>query len=67
MKIPSSLNKRTEEYIEDFKRTQTQLNVQMRQQPSEDIWQPPPLEAYKLNFDAAIFLDSGRSGYVAII
>ena len=67
MKIPSSLNKKAEEYIEDSKRAQTQLNAQMRQQPSEDIWQPPPPEAYKLNFDAAIFLDSGRSGYGAII
>ena len=27
MKIPSSLNKRTEEYIEDFKCAQTQLNA----------------------------------------
>ena len=31
MKIPSSLNKRAEEYIEDFKYAQTQLNAQMRQ------------------------------------
>ena len=31
MKIPSSLNKRAEEYIKDFKCAQTQLNAQMRQ------------------------------------
>lgn len=67
MKVPSSLNKRAEEYIEDFKCAQTQLSAQMRQQPSRDIWQPPPTEAYKLNFDAAVFLDLGKSGYGAII
>ena len=67
MKSPNSLNKRVEEYVEDFKCAQTQLDVQMRQQPSEDVWQPPPPEAYKLNFDVALFSDSGRSGYVAII
>nr|XP_023919229.1 uncharacterized protein LOC112030796 [Quercus suber] len=39
----------------------------MRQEPSGDIWQPPPLEAYKLNFDATIFSDSGKSRYGAII
>ena len=67
MKSPNSLNKRAE-YVKDFKCAQTQLNVQMRQQPSEDVWQPPPpLEACKLNFDVALFSDSGRSGYVAII
>ena len=31
MKVPSSLNKRAKEYIEDFKHAQTQLNAQMRQ------------------------------------
>ena len=31
MKISSSLNKKAEEYIEDFKCAQTQLNAQMRQ------------------------------------
>ena len=67
MNSPNSLNKRVEEYVEDFKCAQTQLDVQMRQQPSEDVWQPPPPEAYKLNFDEALFSDSGRSGYVAII
>lgn len=39
----------------------------MRQQPSGDIWQPPPTEAYKLNFDATVFSDSSRSSYGAII
>ena len=56
MKVPSSLNKRAKEYIEDFKHAQTQLNAQMRQQPISDTWQPPPRKSYKLNFDAACYL-----------
>ena len=39
----------------------------MRQQPSGDTWQPPPTEAYKLNFNATVFSDLGRSSYGAII
>ncbi|KAK9993463.1 hypothetical protein SO802_023166 [Lithocarpus litseifolius] len=67
MKIPTCLNKRAEECIEDFKKAQNQLNIQSRQQPSGEEWRPPPLEAYKLNFDATLFSDLGRTGYGAIV
>ena len=67
MKNPNCLNKRAEECIEEFKSAQTQLTVQPRQQPNGEVWQPPPIEAYKLNFDAAIFSDIGRIGFGAVI
>ena len=67
MRSPICLNKRAEECIEDYQRAQTQLNVQPRQQPYEDVWKPAPSEEYKLNFDAAIFPDLGRTGIGAIV
>ena len=42
LKNPSCLNKRAEEYLEEFKRAQAQLAVQSRQQPIAEVWQPPP-------------------------
>ena len=53
--------------MEEFKRAQAQLTVQPRQQPNGEIWQPPQSEAYKLNYDAALFLDLGRIGVEAVI
>uniref|UniRef100_A0A7N2M257 RNase H type-1 domain-containing protein n=1 Tax=Quercus lobata TaxID=97700 RepID=A0A7N2M257_QUELO len=35
--------------------------------PSRNVWQPPPPDVYKLNFDAAIFSDLKCSGFGAII
>ena len=67
LKNPSCLNKRVEEYLEEFKRAQAQLAVQPRQQLNAEIWQPPPSEAYKLNYDAAVFSDLGRTGVGAVI
>ena len=67
MKNPPCLNKRAEECIEEFKRAQTQLIVQPRQQPNGELWQPPPSKAYKLNFDAALFSNLGRTGIGAVI
>ena len=67
LKVPSSLANQVEEYITEFKIAQTRLDVQRSQQPNEDIWQSPPPEEFKLNFDVAVFSDSGRIGYGAII
>ena len=67
MKNQTCLNKRAEECMEEFKRAQAQLAVQPRQQPNAKIWQPPPSEAYKLNYDTALFSDLGRTGVGAVI
>ena len=37
------------------------------EQPSSEVWQPPPPSAYKLNFDAAVFLGLERSGFGVIV
>ncbi|XP_075659014.1 uncharacterized protein LOC142628865 [Castanea sativa] len=37
------------------------------EQPSGEVWQPPPPMEYKLNFDAAIFSGMEKSGIGAII
>ena len=67
LKDPSRLNKRAEEFVDDFKQAQDHLTIQTRQQLSGDVWQPPSQAEYKLNFDAAIFSGLDRFGYGAII
>ena len=67
LKDPSSLTKRAEEFVDEFKQAQDHLAVPSRQQLSGDVWQPPSSAEYKLNFDAAIFLVLDRSSYGAII
>ena len=67
MKNPTCLNKRAEEYLEELKRAQAQLAVQPRQQPNAKFWQPPPSEAFKLNYNAAVFSDLGRTRVGAMI
>ena len=67
LKDPSSLNKRAEEFVDEFKHAQNHLSIQTRQQLSGHVWQPPPQSEYKLNFDATIFSGLDRLGYGAII
>ena len=67
LRDPTSLNKRAEEYLEEYKRSQTQLTVSPTLQLSSEVWQPPPPSAYKLNFDAAVFSGLNRSGFGAIV
>ena len=43
------------------------LNIQPRQQLNGEIWKPPPSEAYKINFDATIFSNLGRTRFGAIV
>ena len=67
LKDSSSLNKRAEEFVDEFKHAQNHLSIQTRQQLSGHVWQPPPQLEYKLNFDVAVFSSLDRSGYGAII
>ena len=67
LKDPSSLNKRAEEFVDEFKHAQNHLSIQTRQQLSGHVWQPPPQSEYKLNFDATTFSGLDRLGYGAII
>ncbi|XP_075645667.1 uncharacterized protein LOC142616768 [Castanea sativa] len=32
-----------------------------------DVWKPPPQSVFKLNFDAFVFIETGTSGFGAII
>ena len=67
LKDSSSLNKRAEEFVDEFKHAQNHLSIQTRQQLNGHVWQPPPQSEYKLNFDATTFSGLDRLGYGAII
>ena len=67
LKDLSSLNKRAEEFIDEFKQAQVHLAVLTWQQHNGDVWQPPSSTKYKFNFGAAIFLGLDRFGNGAVI
>ncbi|KAK9997130.1 hypothetical protein SO802_021816 [Lithocarpus litseifolius] len=67
LKDPKCLNKRAEEFIQEFLQAQAQLRVSRIEQISSEVWQPPPPDVYKLNFDAAVFSGLGRTGIGVII
>ena len=60
------LNKRAEDYMEEYRRAQTRLSINSTiQHPCN--WRPPPSSRFKLNFDAAIFKEDDAIGMGAII
>ncbi|KAL0006060.1 hypothetical protein SO802_013621 [Lithocarpus litseifolius] len=67
LKHPTSLNKRAEEFLEEFKQAQVSLDSSLRERLISDVWQPPSSMEYKLNFDAAIFSRLEKSSIGAII
>ncbi|KAL0009843.1 hypothetical protein SO802_004951 [Lithocarpus litseifolius] len=67
LKNPKILNRRAEEFLQEFKQSQVHLTMSPMEQPSGEVWQPPPSMVYKLNFDAAIFSGMEKSGIRAII
>ncbi|XP_075636776.1 uncharacterized protein LOC142609015 [Castanea sativa] len=67
LKDPKCLNKRVEDFIQEFQQAQAQLTVSRIEQLSSKLWQPPPHDVYKLNFDAAVFSRLERTGIGAII
>ncbi|XP_075633713.1 uncharacterized protein LOC142606215 [Castanea sativa] len=66
MKHPCWLNKRAADYMEEYRIAQEQLVV-LNTISSGHHWQPPPQNMYKLNFDAAVFMEQQCSGVGAII
>ena len=64
---PRTLNNRAVEYLTKYRHAQVQFMVIRTDRQCNETWKPPPLTAYKLNFDAAIFADLDRTGVGAII
>ena len=59
-------NKISRDYLEEFHHAKDHLNIPDTN-VSVNVWGPPPASVFKLNFDAAIFLDSNSLGFGAII
>ena len=55
-KDPKWLNKRASDYLRDYQQAQRQLVI-TTSTTQRTIWQPPPHSCFKLNFDAAIFVE----------
>lgn len=43
------------------------LAIALALQSNMDVWKPPPQLVFKLNFDVAVFMETGTSGFGAII
>ena len=66
LQAPGVLNRRVEDYMEEFRRAQSRLVTRPLSLKLFN-WRPPPLNHFKLNFDAAIFKDEEAFGFGAII
>ena len=66
LKDPKWLNKRAKEFLDDFHQAQGQLRIPVIC-PGDFIWHPPPNSVFKLNFDAAMFLELRCSDVGAMI
>ena len=64
---PRWLNKRACDYLNEFQRSQEQLDIPVRTDTCVSRWKPPPDPVFKLNFDAAIFSELNGSGVGVII
>lgn len=66
LQAPGVLNRRAEDYMEEYRSAQSRLATRpLSVNPIS--WRPPPLNRFKLNFDAAIFKDEEASGFGAMI
>ena len=66
LKEPGWLNRRAKEFLDENKKAQDTLMI-TNTLANRCVWQAPPSKEYKLNFDAAVFLDLQCSGFGAII
>ena len=64
---PRNLNNRVVEYLTEYRQAQVQMIMTRTDQQGNETWKPPPSTAYKLNFDAAIFVDMDKTGVGVII
>lgn len=64
---PNLLCKRAVEYLEEYRTSQENLRVDGVVHSGGDVWKPPPNSVFKLNFDAAVFVEAKRTGFGAII
>ena len=64
---PNWLSKRATKYLEEYQVSQVQLSVASMVHSISEVWKPPPLSVFKLNFDAAIFSKIHMSWFRAII
>ncbi|KAL0010846.1 hypothetical protein SO802_005954 [Lithocarpus litseifolius] len=71
---PGWLNKRAVELLEEYQRSQDSLHADAVQGTTRQVtqnvgtsWQPPPQSVYKLNYDAAMFIDNASSGFGVVI
>ena len=66
---PQRLNKRAEDYLQEFREAQNLLSVQATSGSvqSRVSWSPPSGLIYKLNFDMAVFEGISASGFGAIV
>ena len=61
MQEPGTLNERARSFLAEYKDAQSLLAIPAPAGPSLS-WRPPDGSMYKLNFDAAVFIDSSTSG-----
>ena len=66
LQAPNLLNKRAEDFLIEFHQAQVHLGTATIAE-NENNWQPPPIFKFKLNFDAAVFIDLECSGMGVII
>ena len=66
LREPGWMNKRAEEFLEEYRKAQLVLTPS-NENSGSCIWRAPPTEVFKLNFDAAVFSDQHCSGFGAII
>ena len=66
IKNPCWLNRRATDYLDEYRKAQEQLVVSNTTSNGHH-WKPPPQTMYKLNFDAAVFMEQQSSGIGAII
>ena len=67
MQDPNTLYRRDVEYLEEYRNSHGNLCAASVGHSIGDVWKPPPNSIFKLNFDAAVFVEAKRTGFGAII